>query len=69
MAEYEYSFGVKDYPIGQIVNVARRDTSIPNQPWQDVGSYFSIRKVLPVGSCYNAGPNAKYEALRRENRG
>lgn len=64
LPKYEYSFGVKDYPIGQIVNVARRDISIPNQPWKNVGSYFSIRKRIPRGSCYQVGPNAKYERLR-----
>lgn len=65
--KYEYSFGVKDCPVGQIVSVARRDTSIPNQPWQKVGSYFSIKKRIPSGSAYNPGPNAFYERERENN--
>lgn len=62
--EYEYSFGVRNLPVGQIVNVARRDISIPEQPWKDVGSYFSVRKNIPIGKTYSPGPNAKYERLR-----
>lgn len=65
-ASYIYSFGVKDYPIGQIVNVARKAKFDPNAKWEDVGSYFSIKKRLPRGSCYNIGPNAKYEHMRNK---
>jgi hypothetical protein len=64
LPKYEYSFGVKDYPVGQIVSIARRDISIPDQPWVEVGSYFSMKKRILPRSCYNAGVNAMYERMR-----
>lgn len=65
--KYEYSFGVRNLPVGQIVNVSRRDISIPNQPWENVGSYFSMYKRIRPGNTFNAGVNATYESIRKRS--